>query len=77
MLHSYQIDTISNPEIENAFVKHTNWSAKKSYPIIIENRKELENKLKSDKTFQGITATAGGFYGPQGRILRLAYKTMT
>ena len=72
MLHSYQIDTISNPAIEDAFVKHTNWSAKKSYPIIIKNSKELENKLKSNKTFQGITATAGGFYGPQGRILRLA-----
>ena len=28
MLHSYQIDEISNPIIENAFVKHTNWSAK-------------------------------------------------
>jgi uridine phosphorylase len=72
MLHSYQIDTISNPDMEAAFVKHTNWSDKKSYPIIIKNSKELENKLKSDKTFQGITATAGGFYGPQGRILRLA-----
>ncbi len=71
MLHFYQIDTISNPEIEDAFAKHTNWSAKKSYPIIVDNDKELENKLKSDKTFEGITATAGGFYGPQGRILRL------
>ncbi|APZ46883.1 phosphorylase [Polaribacter reichenbachii] len=72
LLHSYQIDTISNPEIENAFVAHTNWSAKKAYPIIISNSKELESKLTSDKTFTGITATAGGFYGPQGRILRLA-----
>ena len=72
LLHSYQIDAISNPEIEDAFVKHTNWSAKKSYPIVIENSKELEYRLKSDKTHQGITATAGGFYGPQGRILRLA-----
>ena len=72
LLHSYQIDPISNPEIEDAFVKHTNWSAKKSYPIVIENSKELEDRLKSDKTHQGITATAGGFYGPQGRILRLA-----
>ena len=71
LLHSYQIDTITNPEIEKAFVEHTNWSAKKAYPIIISNSKELENKLKSDKTHQGITATAGGFYGPQGRILRL------
>ena len=72
MLHSYQIDAISNTDIEDAFVKHSNWSAKKSYPIVIKNSKELENKLKSNKTFQGITATAGGFYGPQGRVLRLA-----
>jgi len=71
LLHSYQIEEIENPEIESAFVKHTNWSAKKAYPIIIENDKFLADKLKSDKTFSGITATAGGFYGPQGRILRL------
>ena len=72
MLHSYQIDEISTLDMENAFIKHTNWSSKKAHPIIVNNSKELENKLKSSKTFQGITATAGGFYGPQGRILRLA-----
>ena len=72
MLHSYQIEDISNPEIENAFVKHTNWSSQKAAPILIENNKKLENKLTSSATFQGITATAGGFYGPQGRVLRLA-----
>ncbi|ARV05714.1 phosphorylase [Polaribacter sp. SA4-10] len=72
LLHSYQVHEISNPEVENAFVKHTNWSEKKAYPILISNSKELEKILKSDQTFQGITATAGGFYGPQGRVLRLA-----
>ena len=72
LLHSYQIDKISNPEIEDAFVKHTNWSSRKAYPLIISNSKELENTLKSEKTFEGVTATAGGFYGPQGRVLRLA-----
>ncbi|TXD51718.1 nucleoside phosphorylase [Polaribacter sp. IC063] len=71
MLHSYQVDEISHPEIENAFVKHTNWSAKKSYPLVISNSKELATKITSEKVIQGITATAGGFYGPQGRILRL------
>jgi uridine phosphorylase len=71
MLHAYQIETISNPEIEDAFVKHTNWSSKKASPIIIDNSKELENQLFSKQTFKGITATAGGFYGPQGRVLRL------
>ena len=71
MLHSYQVDEISHPEIEEAFVKHTNWSAKKSYPLVIANGNDLANKIISDTIFQGITATAGGFYAPQGRILRL------
>jgi uridine phosphorylase len=72
MLHAYQIDKISNPEIEAAFVQHTNWSAKKSYPLVISNANQLANKLISKKVHLGITATAGGFYGPQGRVLRLA-----
>ncbi|WP_299670143.1 nucleoside phosphorylase [uncultured Polaribacter sp.] len=71
MLHSYQIDAISNTEIATAFVQHTNWSAKKSTPILVENSRKLAEKLSSNKTFTGITATAGGFYGPQGRVLRL------
>ena len=72
MLHSYQVDKISHPEIENAFVKHTNWSLKKSHPIVIANSEAFANKLSSEKIHQGITITAGGFYGPQGRVLRLA-----
>jgi uridine phosphorylase len=71
MLHSYQIKGISNPEIEDAFVKHTSWSARKAHPILIENNSVLAQKLMSKKIFTGITATAGGFYGPQGRVLRL------
>ena len=33
---------------------------------------KFPKKLLSDKVFAGVTATAGGFYGPQGRVLRLA-----
>ncbi|GAA4270293.1 nucleoside phosphorylase [Hyunsoonleella aestuarii] len=72
MLHSYRLDDICNPEIEKAFIKHTNWSSNKATPIIIENSTKLEGKLYSKNTFKGITATLGGFYGPQGRVLRLA-----
>ena len=72
MLRSYQVDEISHSEIEDAFVKHTNWNPKKTYPLIVSNSKELSEKIASEKTFTGITATAGGFYGPQGRVLRLA-----
>ena len=74
MLRSYPTETISHPEIENAFVKHTQWDEKKSYPLVITNSKVLESKITSDIIFKGMTATAGGFYGPQGRSLRLAVK---
>lgn len=77
MLHSYQIASITNPNIENAFIKHTHWHQDKAKPIIIQNSISLEKKLESEKTFKGLTATAGGFYGPQGRVLRLAIQDET
>lgn len=72
MLRSYKTDLISHPEIESAFVTHTIWNDKKSYPLVISNSKELEKKISSESIQKGMTATAGGFYGPQGRVLRLA-----
>jgi len=71
MLHYYKIDEISKPNIEKEFVNHTNWSSKKARPIIIDNSSKLEKIFESEKVFKGMTATAGGFYGPQGRVLRL------
>lgn len=71
MLHFYQINNITNPEIEDAFIAFTNWSKNKARPIIINNSKKLEALLDSNIIHKGMTATAGGFYGPQGRVLRL------
>jgi uridine phosphorylase len=71
MLHFYQINPVSNPTIEDAFIKHTHWQANKARPIIIKNSETLQKKLESESVFKGLTATAGGFYGPQGRVLRL------
>lgn len=71
MLHFYQIEGISNPEIEDAFIKHTQWDKNKARPIVIDNSKYLEKYFEGDKIFKGMTGTAGGFYGPQGRVLRL------
>ena len=71
MLQSYKIDAIKNPLIEAAFVKHTQWSPQKTYPVIVQNSSRLEALLKSEQTLTGLTATCGGFYGPQGRVLRL------
>ena len=71
MLHFYQIEGISNPEIEDKFISHTDWDKNKARPIIINNSKYLEKYFDSDKIHKGMTGTAGGFYGPQGRVLRL------
>ena len=71
MLRSYLIDEVSNPDIEEAFIKHTNWDERKGKPYAIKCSEKLEQLIESDKIFKGITATAGGFYGPQGRVLRL------
>lgn len=71
MLRSYLIDDISNIEMEDAFIKHTNWDSKKGRPYVISCSEKLEKRLESNRIHKGITATAGGFYGPQGRVLRL------
>ena len=71
MLRSYLIDAISDKAIEDAFIAHTNWDAKKGRPYVISCSEKLEKVIESNQIHKGITATAGGFYGPQGRVLRL------
>ncbi|WP_395049721.1 nucleoside phosphorylase [Flavobacterium sp.] len=71
MLRSYLIDEISNPKMEDAFIKHTNWDLRKGRPYIIPCSEKLEKRMESNRIHKGITGTAGGFYGPQGRVLRL------
>lgn len=70
MLHFYKIDGFTNPDMEDAFMKHTNWNINKARPIIFDNSEALE-KIFDTEVHKGLTATAGGFYGPQGRVLRL------
>lgn len=71
MLRSYLIDSVSHKDIEDAFIAHTNWNANKGRPYAVSCSEKLEEMIESEQMFKGITATAGGFYGPQGRILRL------
>ncbi|WP_456424217.1 nucleoside phosphorylase [Lutibacter sp.] len=72
VLHSYDCNHVLNPDFEDAFIKHTNWNSRKARPYVVKNSSDLEDKLSSDEVFIGVTATAVGFYGPQGRVLRLA-----
>jgi uridine phosphorylase len=71
MLHFYQIDSINSIEIEDAFINHTVWNQDKARPIVIKGSSDLEKRFDSVAIHKGLTATAIGFYGPQGRVLRL------
>ncbi|MGH2666182.1 nucleoside phosphorylase [Flavobacterium sp.] len=71
MLRSYLIDSITETAIEDAFISHTNWDLKKGKPYVIACSSVLEELIESDQIHKGFTGTAGGFYGPQGRVLRL------
>ncbi|WP_418262888.1 nucleoside phosphorylase [Flavobacterium faecale] len=72
MLRSYQSETVTIPFLENAFVKYTNWNPNKGQPYAVACSEKLAELLGNPSIYKGITATAGGFYGPQERVLRLA-----
>lgn len=58
-------------DIEKAFVEHTGWNPQLPAPYFIDADTTLFNHFK-DSTVEGITVAAPGFYGPQGRWLRIA-----
>lgn len=71
-LMNYYLDlpTINENELSEAFIKQTNWNKNLPYPYVIKGSDSLINCIGFDMK-KGITATAPGFYGPQGRKLRL------
>jgi uridine phosphorylase len=71
MLRSYLIDAISETEIEDAFIAQTQWDLRKGRPYVIAGSSKLMKRFESDAIFKGFTGTVGGFYGPQGRVIRL------
>lgn len=62
-------DTICDLELEEAFVKHTKRNKKLAVPYFVASSDYLLNKFEGYR--KGITLSAPGFYGPQGREIRL------
>ena len=57
---------------ENAFKQHTDWNKKLTQPYVVNASAKLVDKLKNSERIQlGTTISAPGFYGPQGRVVRL------
>jgi uridine phosphorylase len=53
-----------------SFIKHSNWGETLNYPYIKKSDDRLRDLLKEGME-EGITLTANGFYGPQGRAIRI------
>ena len=70
LLNFYEVGNEFEEDITQAFIKHSNWKSTLNFPYVVKGSAELIAKLNKD-VFTGITATASGFYGPQGRVLRL------
>ncbi len=66
-------DKVSNLAMENHFLEHMDYYKKLAVPYFVNADNDLFSILKPDCT-SGITISAPGFYGPQGRILRLDIK---
>lgn len=64
-------NNVSNLEFEKALVQHTNWDELLPSPYVVSCSEELLSKIGSEKTIEGVNISAPGFYGPQGRVVRL------
>ncbi len=58
-------------DMEKAFASHMNWSPLKGAPYVATANPSLIEQVAGSDMLRGITVACGGFYGPQGRQIRL------
>lgn len=74
LLNHYQLtNTEEEQEIDHEFKSQIKYSSEINPIYVVKGSSRLYNLFKK-YCHSGITATASGFYGPQGRVLRLALK---
>ncbi len=64
-------DSISDLGFEKALVDFIHYPAKAAVPYVVKANEELVNRIAKDDMTRGCTIAANGFYGPQGRVLRV------
>ena len=64
-------DEASDMELEAAFKQHVGWTEKMGNPYVATACPELIDRIAKNDMVRGITIACGGFFGPQGRRLRL------
>jgi len=63
-------NNVCDLELEEAFKKHMEWDPIKGAPYVSVADAALIDQIAQDDMVRGYTISCGGFYGPQGRVLR-------
>lgn len=64
-------DRVSDLDFEHSFCESVGWNSLWAKPYVVDSDPELVDRIGRDDMVRGVTLTAVGFYGPQGRELRL------
>lgn len=66
-------DQVCDLAFEAEFVKHMAWKGNQCipYPYVVRANAELIDRIAGEEMVRGVTIAAGGFFGPQGRRLRI------
>ena len=64
-------DEVCDLGFENALVDFIHYPAKAARPYVVAANKDLVNRISGNDMMRGCTIAANGFYGPQGRVLRV------
>ena len=56
---------------EEAFKQHMQWNPQLCAPYVIDADKETLERIAGNEMVKGVTVACGGFFGPQGRELRI------
>jgi uridine phosphorylase len=64
-------DAVSDLPFEQALKEHLNWNPQWASPYVVDASAELLERIAQQDMEHGVTISANGFYGPQGRELRI------
>lgn len=64
-------NAVADLPFEKAFMAHMNWNELLAKPYVIDCSRKLFDLFRGEKTVAGVNISAPGFYGPQGRVVRL------
>lgn len=72
MLNFYEgRDAVCDLHFEESLKTQLNWNPQFAAPYVVDADPDLVEQIGRDDMLRGVTISANGFYGPQGRVLRI------